>query len=376
LETPGSAELAATKRRIYLWALGLVAPLLPVIAILQADTEPSAGIVYGLLSVAVTGTFLGLVADRLSAAAAERVILTVLPVVLLGRLVDALYLSGLSLAAQRSMLVETVGPTLMAVVLVLYLAAPDTWQGLRWSLTLLVAYVAVLTPAAVDSYATDPTFTVALLRQVMTMAAISGLAFGLASLKGQLADERARARALDELANTDPLTGIRNRRGTTEVLRQQLSRVARYGGNLSIALLDLDHFKERNDHHGHAAGDDALRQVVDTLLADLRVTDTLGRWGGDELLIVAPETDEREIVAIADRWRARVAALGLEAGEGHVTTSVGIATVVRGDDADALLTRADRALYRAKGAGGDRVATDAAQRAREVVRAAADLQTS
>jgi hypothetical protein len=218
LETPGSAELAATKRRIYLWALGLVAPLLPAIAILQADTEPSAGIVYGLLSVAVTGTFLGLVADRLSAAAAERVILTVLPVVLLGRLVDALYLSGLSLAAQRSMLVETVGPTLMAVVLVLYLAAPDTWQGLRWSLTLLVAYVAVLTPAAVDSYATDPTFTVALLRQVMTMAAISGLAFGLASLKGQLADERARARALDELANTDPLTGIRNRRGTTEVL--------------------------------------------------------------------------------------------------------------------------------------------------------------
>jgi diguanylate cyclase (GGDEF)-like protein len=126
-----------------------------------------------------------------------------------------------------------------------------------------------------------------------------------------------------------------------------------------VALFDLDRFKERNDHHGHAAGDEALIAVVDALGAELRATDVIGRWGGDELLLVVPETAPDDVRHSAERWRAVIADLGLAAGPNQVTTSIGLATYRPGDDIDTLLIRADRALYSAKRQGGDAVATDA-----------------
>jgi diguanylate cyclase (GGDEF)-like protein len=206
-------------------------------------------------------------------------------------------------------------------------------------------------------------------RQSMIVGAVVGLAYGLASLKTQLTEERVRAKALDELASTDPLTGVSNRRGAEHALRQQLARVDRYGGSLSIALFDLDRFKERNDHHGHAAGDDALVAVVSALRSDLRATDLIGRWGGDELLVIVPDTSPADVRRSAERWRGLIADLGLAAGPGRVTTSIGLATRHHGDTVDTLLTRADRSLYAAKGLGGDTVVTDEGQPQPEIVAA-------
>ena len=343
------------RRRVYIGALATVAPFLPVVAVVQADRELATVPVYAAITFAVVGALIGLLTRRLSLAGAERLIVIVVAAAVLGRVGLTLY-SDTTPTAMRALVSETAGPTLVALILVIFLAT-DTRPARWWSLALFGVFAALLGPRAVTLWSVDPGASVALFRQALTLLVVIGLASGLASLKEQLSAERTRTSALAELAKTDPLTGALNRRGTSEVLAAQIDRAARYHGVVSVALLDLDRFKARNDHLGHAAGDDALVRIVATLGDDLRTTDTLGRWGGDELLIVAPETSSNEVHVLADRWRTRVADLGLAAGADQVTASVGVATYEPGDTVETLLMRADRAMYAAKAAGGDRVVT-------------------
>lgn len=182
----------------------------------------------------------------------------------------------------------------------------------------------------------------------------------VAGLRARLAAAELR---IQELARTDDLTGIANRRYLGERLREERARAARYGRPLSVALVDVDHFKTVNDAHGHAAGDAVLRGVARTVTGSLRDCDLLGRWGGEELLAILPETDAAGARSLAQRLRAAVEALRVaHDGRPHgVTVSVGIATwAPAGPGAhdpgdDALLKRADEALYRAKAAGRNRV---------------------
>jgi diguanylate cyclase (GGDEF)-like protein len=127
-------------------------------------------------------------------------------------------------------------------------------------------------------------------------------------------------------------------------------------------MVDLDGFKQLNDAHGHAAGDAVLRGVCERLLRALRATDTAGRWGGDELVVVMPQNTGRGAAVMAERWRADVEAArfatpaGVEAG---ITLSIGIAEYSREHASPAdLLAAADRALYAAKGLGRNRIALD------------------
>lgn len=348
------------KRRIYLVALVVVIPVLPVIGWLRAAREPFAAPVYAALTIGLVGTLLGLVTRRLPTTRAERLLVLGVVGVVFARLIALTYGLALPIQELRPIVVETIGPTLVAAVLIIYLAT-DLSRARLWSAALWLAFTLTLLPRAITGWSERPGAVVAFLRQSMILAVVAGLAHGLASLKAQLAEERVRARALDELANTDPLTGVSNRRGAEQALRQELARVERYGGQLVVALFDLDRFKERNDYHGHAAGDQALVAVVETLRAELRATDLVGRWGGDELLVIVPETAPDDVRHSAERWRAVIADLGLTAGPNQVTTSIGLATYRPGDTIDALLTRADRALYEAKGRGGDAVATDDGQ---------------
>jgi diguanylate cyclase (GGDEF)-like protein len=149
----------------------------------------------------------------------------------------------------------------------------------------------------------------------------------------------------------DPLSGALNRRGIEDKLVSELKRISRSHQKLSIALIDVDHFKAINDTQGHAAGDAALRGVVDAISERLRAYDYLGRFGGDEFLLLLPQTPWQDSQIVADRVDHAVRQLTVLANGQSLTISIGITEAIPSDDATTVLARADKALYQAKTAG-------------------------
>ena len=160
------------------------------------------------------------------------------------------------------------------------------------------------------------------------------------------------------LATVDPLTGAYNRRQGDAILAAEYGRHARDGRPFAVLMLDIDHFKAVNDHFGHAAGDAVLRALVQVSKSTLRTIDKVVRWGGEEFLMVLPDTDAVAAMTAAERLRAVVAATPVAAPTGDApitfTVSIGVA-VSAGDDLHVLLRRSDAALYSAKTGGRNRV---------------------
>jgi len=172
---------------------------------------------------------------------------------------------------------------------------------------------------------------------------------------------RADKARFEVLALTDPLTQTHNRRALMERLTSELERARRYALHLSVLMVDLDHFKLINDSYGHVVGDEVLRGVSRVLQREARAVDVVARFGGEEFLVVLPETGEEGAVALAERIRARVEetppVTGGEYGWLRVTVSIGVATVPspRVNSPEELIAVADEALYRAKAQGRNRV---------------------
>ena len=168
--------------------------------------------------------------------------------------------------------------------------------------------------------------------------------------------------ALFESATVDPLTGLLRREAVLEHLEREVERARRYGRPLAVAMADLDHFKKVNDTHGHLMGDVVLRRVGRVLRRGLRRTDLCGRYGGEEFLLVLPETDRDAALQVIDDLRRLIGDLEIEASDGRsvgVTVSVGIAALdawIEDPTAEAALEAADRQLYEAKAGGRNRVA--------------------
>jgi len=160
-------------------------------------------------------------------------------------------------------------------------------------------------------------------------------------------------------ADTDPLTGLYNRRYGVSELDHRIGVAARRGMDLAIVLMDLDHFKQINDTRGHLAGDDVLTHFAEEVSQLVRRADTFARYGGEEFLLIMPEAGEREALAAIDRIRQRVAASALPKLGHDYSFSAGIARMAANDGVQGLLRRADEALYAAKAAGRNcsRVAT-------------------
>jgi diguanylate cyclase (GGDEF)-like protein len=179
----------------------------------------------------------------------------------------------------------------------------------------------------------------------------------------QAATALQNARLFEEvrhLARTDPLTGLYNRRYFFELAQRELERVRRACGVMAIIMLDVDHFKQVNDVYGHQAGDLALQGVAALLHASLRAADVSARFGGEELMMLLPDTDLARAVAVAERLRVGISHMRLstERGELGVTASFGVAAMSdeqQGLNLDALIARADEACYAAKENGRDRV---------------------
>lgn len=160
-------------------------------------------------------------------------------------------------------------------------------------------------------------------------------------------------RELDRVARIDSLTEIHNRRHIEEALRAALGAARRHGSDLALLLVDIDLFKEFNDSHGHLAGDRALRHVAARLADSLRIEDILGRWGGEEFIIVLPGADEERAAMVAERLRAHIAASGFDISATEpcaLTVTIGVSCWV-GQDAEDLINQADKALYQGKADG-------------------------
>ena len=183
----------------------------------------------------------------------------------------------------------------------------------------------------------------------------------------------SRKRAIDRLAAdveqtlamavTDPLSGLRNRRYLETHLASELQQAADAGLPLALMLVDIDHFKRINDLHGHDAGDGVIRDVARRLRSHTRSLDLACRFGGEEFVMLMPETDLERAAGIAERLRKVIETEPFRlpsADEMLVTVSIGVAAYQgRGDSGTAMLKRADQALYRAKAEGRNRIALDA-----------------
>jgi diguanylate cyclase (GGDEF)-like protein len=158
------------------------------------------------------------------------------------------------------------------------------------------------------------------------------------------------------MSDTDYLTGINNRRAIIGYLEAEIERCRRYKRSCSIMMLDLDYFKQINDQHGHQVGDDILVLVANSISDTCRVADHVGRYGGEEFLIVLPETSESEALELAERIRQTIASLKLDIGL-SLTVSIGVACLSLQTEVDSytFIKQADDAVYKAKEQGRNQV---------------------
>ncbi len=164
-------------------------------------------------------------------------------------------------------------------------------------------------------------------------------------------------RELEQLARTDRLTGAWNRLRFEEAARDEMNRSQRYGVAVSLAVLDMDHFKRINDRFGHPVGDRVLRQLVALCRQHMRITDSITRWGGEEFILLAPHTSLNQLQVLMERLRQHLADSPMP-DVGQVSASIGVAEYREEESLEAWIERADRALYLAKHQGRNRVAVD------------------
>jgi diguanylate cyclase (GGDEF)-like protein/PAS domain S-box-containing protein len=185
----------------------------------------------------------------------------------------------------------------------------------------------------------------------------------LAGIQDVTQQEAIEAR-LRDLATRDPLLQIYNRRHFFDLAAHEAERAKRYARPLSVAMIDVDHFKQVNDRHGHAVGDQVLAAIAAACAASVRTNDVLARYGGEELVVLLPETDIGGAEPVVERLRAAIegSVIPTDAGPVRATVSAGVVERRQGESLESMLVRADRALYRAKQSGRNRVIADEASR--------------
>jgi diguanylate cyclase (GGDEF)-like protein len=176
-------------------------------------------------------------------------------------------------------------------------------------------------------------------------------------IEARTSELRAANARLEEASRTDALTGLLNRRGFLEKGEAEIERSRRSRKPFCVVMADADHFKRVNDQHGHATGDLALQELANLLRGSLRAQDLVSRWGGEEFVLLLPETDSHGATSVAESIRRRIAEQPLRAGDAvlPVTLSFGLAEHRPDRSLEGTLAHADAALYRAKAEGRDRV---------------------
>jgi diguanylate cyclase (GGDEF)-like protein len=265
---------------------------------------------------------------------------------------DALIVSGVMVLALAG-LDYVAGYEINLTALYLVPVFIATWNvGRRSGILLAITSAVLSTVGDLVAGATYRSWVIPWLTLLLWAALFTVFALVLTQLRRALEREK-------ELARVDSLTGVANRRYLVELVVVELSRLRRHGRPLTVAYLDLDNFKQVNDRMGHAAGDDLLRTVARTLRGRLRITDSIGRMGGDEFALCLPETGAAAARSVLADLRQHVAK-ALDATP-FVTMSVGAVTCATPTGTvEELLHRADEALYTAKRSGKNQIRLEAA----------------
>lgn len=284
---------------------------------------------------------------------------------------EALMVSQIGIAAGGALLAYAMGGFARAALLLVFgmqlmfmmlTVSPRRTRRIGWatifSLVAVSVTMQVLQPERFPLKEEVITLSLALgILPVMLSAAMKVTGLRARLVKQQAALQEALDR-LQEMAGRDQLTGLHNRHHMVERLSDALARQRRHPGPLCLALLDLDHFKRINDRHGHQVGDRVLQDFARAVSSSLRETDELARWGGEEFLVLLPQTTLADAQAVIERLReafARAAPLAAERPQQPVVTfSAGLVEHQPGESIEHSIERADQALYRAKDAGRNR----------------------
>ncbi len=346
---------ASLRRRVYIAGLLIGTPTVPVIWWLRGPDDPLLWFTYPFLTALLIGMLGGLWSRRLAVATAERVTIVTVGAFYLLRLTVATHATA-DLATVTAELSESTFWGINLVFVFSYLAF-DTRRALRVCIALYAACLGVVATRLVPDVlaGVHTAEAVTYLRACAFLGVSIALLYGLAHVKEQLAETRLTAATMTDLAHTDPLTGVANRRRLDDTLKTRVAEAERYGRPVSVLLIDLDDFKAINDVSGHVSGDAVLRELADVLRPVLRTSDLLGRWGGEEFLVIAPETAASEAERLAERCCRHIAAQDFPAVDRRVTASIGVAEWRPGETVRDLLRRADSALYAAKRAGRNQV---------------------
>ncbi|MDQ3863910.1 MAG: GGDEF domain-containing protein [Actinomycetota bacterium] len=346
--------LEGVKRRTYLIATLCGLPALVLVWISMGTEGFVANMIFSLFMLFYLACVLALWSRVVSIRLAERAMFLGVVAFVFAHLSYVLYTYG-SLDEARTTITEVSYTTLTALYVVAYLIF-DSRTALRISLTFFGLQLFAVLLKALSEAPGGPNLgeILWLLRMHAFMGAVIALIYASSYVKDQLLLQREMAEAMHRLAHTDQLTGVANRRELYSELKKETDKSERYGRPLSIIFFDLDHFKSVNDTYGHDCGDGVLREVVRATQRVLRATDRLGRWGGEEFVVLAPETDLRQASRLAERLRVEIANHRHGTGAA-VTASLGFAEYeATRDTAETLLKRADQALYKAKFLGRNR----------------------
>lgn len=344
---PARDDLQRLHRRLVGGLLAIAAVVLPVVAHHWPARVPwsPALAISGALVVGLVGHGLG----RISTSAAARLLVLSLGALVLGGSLLAV-LTADAPARAWSHEAHHLGRALTITTGALYVTLGRR-AGRRASAAVAAGTtaLALVLFAGLDVLAVTSRAALVPLLDLLTSGLLAAILFDVAAMNAHHLAKGRRTAA--RLAVLDPLTGVHNRHGVAPSLDDVLDRP----GEAGVIMLDLDHFKAINDLHGHADGDRILREVGGVLVAHTRDADVVGRWGGEEFVVVVPDGGPDVALRVAERIRL---ALHRIRADRKVTGSLGVALVRPGDTAESLLERADHALYRAKRRGRDRVMAD------------------
>ncbi len=188
---------------------------------------------------------------------------------------------------------------------------------------------------------------------------ISGKFFGTSIIIEDITTRKELEKEMETLATTDPLTGAKNRRSFLEFFEQEHAKSQRYGNTFALLILDIDHFKRINDTYGHDMGDKVLKRLVAEARGTLRISDIFGRWGGEEFVVLLPESNVCQATTVAEKLRITLSRLEIVTDDGlciRFTVSIGMTLVGKSNDLlDDVIIKADKALYLAKSQGRNQV---------------------
>jgi diguanylate cyclase (GGDEF)-like protein len=279
-----------------------------------------------------------------------RPILAILMVILLG------FLWSGAKGATRELKYTLAGSSFAVVSMVVEILI---YQNTQYEMLISISSLGFLTFIATETVMMTQRYSHSILRSENLAAELRLLN---SSLEGKIEERTVELASVNErlinMAHTDSLTGLANRRAFDEALRKEEARSNRSGRNLIIGIVDLDNFKEINDQFGHRTGDDVLKGIARILIESVRATDVTCRWGGDEFSVLFPETSREAAFLVTDRLRQAISQEEFVADSGlaSVTASIGLAEYVPGLDVEDVIDAADMALYQSKKYGRDQVA--------------------